>query len=296
MKRPILSLLFLSFSQLCFAANECYYPNGLEAEDHPCDPNAKQSVCCSGGLGTVCLSNKLCIGGNGNTVRGSCTDKNWESPECAMFCLGADTGGTDLISCSNITGSDTSYCCDHNTNCCNSGVGRFNVLPSDPEVWATWNRKATRYDVVGTMFSGQSTTETASTTTDVTSSTASASFTTTSDASIPSSSVPDTREPSETPAGLSTGAKAGIGAGVSVGAIMAVAVIYLFWKMRRNEKAAKQGEQQPPLNNNPMTDAWQQSQYVYASKGYQYQPQSPQELSGTPLQGYNGPAELPAHN
>jgi hypothetical protein len=77
---------------------------------------------------------------------------------------------------------------------------------------------------------------------------------------------------------------------------MAVAVIYLFWKMRRNEKAAKQGEQQPPSNNNPMTDAWQQSQYVYASKGYQYQPQSPQELSGIPLHGYNGPAELPAHN
>lgn len=168
---------------------------------------------------------------------------------------GADTGGTDLISCSNVTDSDTSYCCDHNTNCCNSGAGRFNVLPSDPEVWATWNRKATRYDVVGTMFSGQSTTETAWATTDVTSSTTSASSsssTTTSDASIPSSSVSDTPEPSEAPAGLSTGAKAGIGAGVGVGAIMAVAVIYLFWKMRRNEKAAKEGEQQQPSNNNPM--------------------------------------------
>ncbi|KAF4943916.1 hypothetical protein FGADI_13087 [Fusarium gaditjirri] len=267
MKRFILSLLFLSLSRLCFAANKCYYPNGLEAEDHPCDPNAKQSVCCSGGLGTLYL----------------------------LF-PGADTGGTDLISCSNITNSDTSYCCDHNTNCCNSGVGRFNVLPSDPEVWATWNRKATRYDVVGTMFSGQSTTETASATTEVTSSTTSASSTTTSDASIPSSSVSNTPEPSETPAGLSTGAKAGIGAGVGVGAIMAVAVKYLFWKMRRNEKTAKQGEQQPPSNNNPMTDAWQNSQYVYTSKGYQYQPQPPQELSGTPLQGYNGPAELPGHN
>ncbi|SCV34641.1 uncharacterized protein FFB14_05100 [Fusarium fujikuroi] len=216
-----------------------------------------------------------------------------------MFCLGADTGGTDLISCSNVTNSDTSYCCDHNTNCCNSGVGRFNVLPSDPEVWATWNRKATRYDVVGTMFSGQSTTETTSATTDVTSSTTSASSsssTTTSDASIPSSSVSDTPEPSEAPAGLSTGAKAGIGAGIGVGVIMAVAVIYLFWKMRRNEKAAKQGEQQQTSNSNPMTDAWQQSQYVYASKGYQYQPPHPQELSGTPVQGFNGPAELPAHN
>ncbi|KAF5562013.1 hypothetical protein FPHYL_5882 [Fusarium phyllophilum] len=146
------------------------------------------------------------------------------------------------------------------------------------------------------MFSDQSTTETASATTDVTSSTASASSTTTSDAPIPSSSVLNTPEPSEAPAGLSTGAKAGIGAGVGVGAIMAVAVIYLFWKMRRNETAAKQGEQRPPSNNNPMTDAWQQSQYVYTSKGYQCQPQPPQELSGTPLQCFNGPAELPEHN
>ncbi|KAF5649946.1 uncharacterized protein FTJAE_744 [Fusarium tjaetaba] len=148
------------------------------------------------------------------------------------------------------------------------------------------------------MFSDQSTTETASATTDVMSSTASvsSSSTTTSDASIPSSSVPDTPEPSEAPAGLSTGAKARIGAGVGVGAIMAVAVVYLFWKTRRKEKAAKKGEQQQPSNNNPMTDAWQQSQYVYTSKGYQYQPPHPQELSGTPLQGFNGPAELPAHN
>ncbi|KAH7264752.1 uncharacterized protein BKA55DRAFT_685241 [Fusarium redolens] len=148
------------------------------------------------------------------------------------------------------------------------------------------------------MISGKSTTETASATTDVASSTASAfsSSTTTSNASLPSSSEPGKSESSEAPAGLSTGAKAGIGAGVGVGAIMAVAVIYLFWKMRRNEKAAKQGEQQPSLSNNSMTDARQQSQYVCASKGYQYQPQTPQELSGTPLQGYNGRAELPAHN
>ncbi|SPJ85628.1 uncharacterized protein FTOL_11409 [Fusarium torulosum] len=227
MARLIFLFVFLFLLQTCLAADECYYPNGIEADDSPCDPDAKESVCCSGGLGTVCLSNKLCIGADGNTMRGSCTDKNWASPECAMLCLGADRGGTDLISCSNVTNSDTSYCCDHNPNCCNSGVGRFNVLPSNPEVWATWNRKATQYAVVGTMFRDESTSTKASATTTIISSTTyatSASATSTGESSMSSSSVPDKTGSSEAPSGLSTSAKAGIGAGIGVGAVMAVAV------------------------------------------------------------------------
>ncbi|KAH6956456.1 hypothetical protein DER45DRAFT_269864 [Fusarium avenaceum] len=180
----------------------------------------RRRVCRSRGLGTVCLSNKLCISADGNTMRGSCTDKNCASPECAMLCLGADRGGTDLISCSNVTNSDTSYCCDHNSNCCNSGIGRFNVLPSNPEVWATWNRKATQYVVVGTIFKDESTSTKASATTTIISSatcTASASVTSASETSMSSSSMPKTTESSEAPSGLSTGAKAGIGAGIGVG-------------------------------------------------------------------------------
>ncbi|RGP65475.1 hypothetical protein FSPOR_7272 [Fusarium sporotrichioides] len=84
----LIAALFLYFLPICLTASKCYYPNGIEANDFPCDPDAEESVCCSGGLGTVCLSNKLCIGADGNTLRGSCTDKNWASPECAMFCLG----------------------------------------------------------------------------------------------------------------------------------------------------------------------------------------------------------------
>jgi hypothetical protein len=84
----LIAALFLYFLPICLAVSKCYYPNGIEANDFSCDPDAEESVCCSGGLGTVCLSNKLCIGADGNTLRGSCTDKNWASPECAMFCLG----------------------------------------------------------------------------------------------------------------------------------------------------------------------------------------------------------------
>ncbi|KAF4337011.1 hypothetical protein FBEOM_9129 [Fusarium beomiforme] len=175
------------------------------------------------------------------------------------------------------------------------GVGRFNVLPSEPEVWATWNRKASQYDDVGTVFTDQSTTATASMTSAVTSSTTSTSITRTGDLSLPSSSFPGTSESSEAPAGLSTGAKAGIGDSIGVGAILAAAVVFLLWKMRRNKKAAKQEQQHPSVYNNPMADSsWQQSQYMYASKEPQHRP--PQELSGTPMQGYYERAELPAHN
>ncbi|KAK1987079.1 hypothetical protein LZ30DRAFT_703533, partial [Colletotrichum cereale] len=65
-----------------------------------------------------------------------------------VFFADAMTGGTDLISCSNVTGIGTSYCCDHAANCCNSGIGRFDILPAEPQVWATWNRESTRFVVV----------------------------------------------------------------------------------------------------------------------------------------------------
>ncbi|KAH7017201.1 hypothetical protein EDB80DRAFT_278810 [Ilyonectria destructans] len=285
---------FCSF-QARFATSQCYYPNGDEAADFPCDPKADESVCCGGGLGSVCLSNKLCLGANGNTVRGSYTDKNWASSECAMFCLGADAGGTDLISCSNVTNSDTSYCCDPNPNCCNSGVGRFNVLPSEPDIWATWDRKATEYAVVGTVFDSDPASTTApATTTSIPSATTSTSApgTTTIETSAPSNSALNTSAPSETPSGLSTGAKAGIGAGAGVGAIVVAAVAYLLWKTLKNDRAAKENKQLPLTNHEqpPKDGAWQQSHY--APK----EPQVPQELHGDQYQGSNVRAELPAHN
>jgi hypothetical protein len=83
-------LLGLWFSGLCSAQKKCYYPNGLEAaNDHPCDPSDTNSACCGGGLGAVCLTNKLCRSPDGNTIRGSCTDKSWASADCPQYCLGA---------------------------------------------------------------------------------------------------------------------------------------------------------------------------------------------------------------
>jgi hypothetical protein len=81
-------LLFLLLFAITATA-KCYYPNGAEAEDDlPCDADAENSVCCNGSAGSICLSNKLCSGPNGNILRGSCTDKDWLAPECASLCLG----------------------------------------------------------------------------------------------------------------------------------------------------------------------------------------------------------------
>lgn len=83
------TIILLSIAHLGSGQKRCYYPNGSEATiDYPCDPDAEDSACCAGGFGTVCLTNKLCRNPNGNVIRGSCTDKNWSSPECAHYCLG----------------------------------------------------------------------------------------------------------------------------------------------------------------------------------------------------------------
>jgi uncharacterized protein (TIGR03382 family) len=93
---------------------------------------------------------------------------------------------------------------------------------------------------------------------------------------------------------MSIGAKAGIGAGIGAGAVLAVAVVYLLWRMRRNKKAIEQEKQFPPTYYGPGMDAsWQQSHYTYGVKELHSQP--PQELHGQTLQGYNVRAELPAH-
>ena len=61
----------------------CYYPDGtLATLDSPCFPDADVSFCC--GNGTACLADQLCY--NDGYIRGSCTDKTWNSPECPQFC------------------------------------------------------------------------------------------------------------------------------------------------------------------------------------------------------------------
>ncbi|KAL7811306.1 hypothetical protein V8C26DRAFT_408699 [Trichoderma gracile] len=225
-------VFFSTFVQLlvpCSAVlKQCYYPDGSPSSDFPCDPNAKESACCGSGLGSTCLNNRLCQSNNGNIIRGSCSDKDWSSPACASFCLSADSGGTDLISCSNVTNADNSFCCDHTNGCCDSGAGRFNVLPKEASVWATWNVEASSYRVVGTVYTGNPT-STSSAATNTRSTTGSGTTTT--------SSAPTNTNPSDSdkPSGLSNGAKIGIGVGVGVGVVLLAAIAFLVWKLRQRK-------------------------------------------------------------
>ncbi|KAK0708654.1 hypothetical protein B0H67DRAFT_496106 [Lasiosphaeris hirsuta] len=214
------------------SASKCYYPNGRSASgDSPCNPDAVDSACCGGGLGSTCLTNRLCSGPDGNIVRGSCTSESWSSAECPLFCLSANTGGTDLISCSNVTKSDTSYCCDHNAFCCDNGVGRFDVLPSKPQTWATWSAAASQFVVVNPISTSSTSSIPSST---LASTTSFAPYLTT---TLPGNGTPSgTPQPSQAAQGLTAGAQAGIGVGAAIGALLIAAVVFLLWKMKKNKR------------------------------------------------------------
>ncbi|KAI9147813.1 hypothetical protein HJFPF1_12845 [Paramyrothecium foliicola] len=140
-------------------------------------------------------------------------------------------------------------CGSANDGCCDSGAGRFNVLPPQPDIWATFDTDSTRYVVVGTVFSQERTTSTASET-----STSAGSVSSTSSTISTSSVTTQTSDPTNTndlseagvtqdEPGLSTAAIAGIAAGSGVFVILLVAAAYLFWRKRRkanNDNAASQ--------------------------------------------------------
>jgi hypothetical protein len=161
---------------------------------------------------------------------------------------GANKGGNDLISCQNVTNTDTSYCCDgHRDFCCDSGVARFDVLPSNPQIWATWNVAATSFIVVNkaqasstpsSSLSSSATTVPTQTATSLTSEQPPSTTTTYARENPSQSSQSSQAEPNQSPSGLSTAVQAGIGAGVGVVVILIAAIGFLVWKLRRTKKAA----------------------------------------------------------
>ncbi|KAI5466744.1 hypothetical protein BGZ63DRAFT_398379 [Mariannaea sp. PMI_226] len=243
-------LLFLTLlsSYLQFSSadrRKCYYPNGDEAvNDRPCNPNLDQSACCGSSSGSACSTNLLCIDGNGGFIRGSCTDKTWGSEFCPSYCLSADTGGTNLVSCSNVTGTSTSYCCDHTDGCCDSGVGQFQVPPSKPDTWATYNPQSSHYVVLRALTNAPTSAKTTATGRPGAASTTSRLLpSTTGDKSATTSQAAGSTE------GLSSGVKIGIGIGVGVGVLLIATVAFLLWKLRKSKKmmeAQTQAQTQPP--------------------------------------------------
>ncbi|KAK3307803.1 uncharacterized protein B0T15DRAFT_85528 [Chaetomium strumarium] len=305
--RALFSLLVqLALLRTCFG-KKCYYPNGNEAGiDWACDENAENSPCCAGApFGFACLENGLCQGKDGKVIRGSCTDETWMSPECPHFCLNWDSVGHDLVPCSNVTGRDTSYCCDEMPNCCDGGVGRFEVPPSNPKTWALLNSESRQYVVVtprSTTSSSASKTSDASaqpTTDSAEPSTAATSSANTIPAQTASGDSTDNQsqaEPSGQSTGLSTGAQAGIGVGAAVGALLVGAVAYLWWKLNKIKKMAEAtgpmpGSYPQPAQGLPMTT------YYAGDARHSQKSELPVEPVAHELQGYHphiqqGEAEL----
>ena len=66
----------------------CYYPSkGVAAGYTPCNSTlaGAGSACCS--AGDVCTTGGYCLNDSYYPYRGACTDKSWDSNNCASECL-----------------------------------------------------------------------------------------------------------------------------------------------------------------------------------------------------------------
>ncbi|KAK4658753.1 hypothetical protein QC762_104320 [Podospora pseudocomata] len=267
------TLFFLYCIDRCTAVNKCYYPGGGESlDDAPCDPDAEVSVCCGRfSSGGGCLSNKLCMGIDGRMSRGSCTDKNWLSPECPNFCT-VLRQGIVVTPCLNGNDSSTTHCCFLDRICCSDESALFEAPPARPVTTATWNSKSFRYisfqlqpstssSSTKTSTSSLSTAPLTSTSTESTAMTASRSITTTEPASsttTPEStssppgnqpqSQPQPQQQQQQPGLLPPATTAGIAIGAILGAALIAAVVYLLWRLNKSQKLLEQavaGNQAP---------------------------------------------------
>ena len=85
---------------------QCYFPGGdLAADDRPCDQFAFTSLCCP--FGWTCFSSKICIITNpdtatedlpiGTSIRGTCTNPDWNNDVCGDFCLSMRNSIGDFV-------------------------------------------------------------------------------------------------------------------------------------------------------------------------------------------------------
>ncbi|KAK3304885.1 uncharacterized protein B0T15DRAFT_255170 [Chaetomium strumarium] len=234
----------------------------------------------------MCLSNRSCKGPKENIIRDSCTDQSWGSLDCPLYCYLTPNIGPDLISCANVTRRDTSFCCDGTVDCCNTGLGRFELLPSNPEVWATWDNTKSQF-VVAKPLSPATAVTTSSFSTSTTSTTAMQMSTIAANtATSPSAPPPAQTAPGGSGqahlSGLSSAAQAGIGVGISVSAILLGLIAYLLWKLYRNKV---QGQQQ----NQPYNPC----QFSSQPEIHPYPKELPCQEQRTELDGLREPTELP---
>lgn len=72
----------------------CYYPDKSRATGfEPCNstlagPSGAGSACCA--VGEVCTTGGFCLNDLYYPYRGACTDRSWNSVNCASECLGGE--------------------------------------------------------------------------------------------------------------------------------------------------------------------------------------------------------------
>ncbi|KAF7188005.1 hypothetical protein HII31_10677 [Pseudocercospora fuligena] len=85
MKSP---LVFAIFASVALSATTCYFPDGTEAANFTtCNAGAANAACCTSS--DACLSNGYCLQQDGlsnRIIRGSCTDKTFDSSACPQQC------------------------------------------------------------------------------------------------------------------------------------------------------------------------------------------------------------------
>ena len=271
-----LSLLLLAFHVLP-SRPYCYYPNGDRTTlDFPCSDGSEESACC--GNGHACLSNGLCMkteivdSPDGyQFARGSCTDANWRSPNCPLFC--ANTGGMyrvcDLNTC--LAGASVyadrrvpdvldggqgvvkceksgvdSYCCGGEDCDCESGHNTisFNGIPSI----------LTTIGVTSTSATSTSPSSISATTFDATSSPDRNPQSTQTNQSPPvAESTGDSITPTSNSSPSNTGLKIGLGVGISLGIIVVALGCYIIWRKLRQRR-------------NAPDPAWQSTEYPVQEK------------------------------
>jgi hypothetical protein len=116
-------LALLVVSLLSFTTATCYFPDGtIPRQDTPCRSSGFATCC---GAGYACLTNNLCqltgfvanpIDGQSEYVRGSCTDKTWNSEFCPNVCITPSnndnwSGGMGVNKC---VGDKDRYWCINN--------------------------------------------------------------------------------------------------------------------------------------------------------------------------------------
>ncbi|KAJ4292521.1 hypothetical protein N0V90_009184 [Kalmusia sp. IMI 367209] len=102
-------------------AQQCYYPNGVEADqaEKPCS-SAEGSACCPDKW--QCMENGLCYYEPDKLYgRYSCTDKDWNSPGCPSNLCTYDMSASGAEAITQCSDHDNQWCCDANrvdVECC----------------------------------------------------------------------------------------------------------------------------------------------------------------------------------